>query len=244
MKTGIVRTRLPKYLFSGLTKCGSCGGGFILSSRDSLRCNNYTARGTCANPRTLKRQDLEARAPRAMREGFFEQGAFDAFCEGFTAELNRFRREHRVQLAAAPREIDGINRRSKQILELMLQGYRNEEWSDELRRLDERKAELKSAIAAGAIDPPRPALHPRMAQVFREKAEALAAAHPQLPRATRRGGGSLDLCPSARRQRRTRARTISSRPRCQDDATDLGPLGSTSSRDFSGTVGEIVEFAE
>ena len=47
-----------------------------------------------------------------MRERFFEQGAFDAFCAGFTEELNRLRREYRVQLAAAPREIAALNRRS------------------------------------------------------------------------------------------------------------------------------------
>ena len=40
VKTGIVRARRPRYLFSGLTQCGSCGGGFILSSHDLLTCFN------------------------------------------------------------------------------------------------------------------------------------------------------------------------------------------------------------
>ncbi len=176
MKPGIVHARRPKYLFSRLTKCAVCGGGFILSSRNDLRCYNHTERGTCSNSRTLKRQDLEARVLRAMREQFFEQGAFDAFCEGFTAELNRLRREHRVQLEAAPRELARINRRSNEILELLLQGFRDEQWKVELQQIEHRRAELTTAIAAGAIDPPKPALHPRMAEVFREKAEALAAA--------------------------------------------------------------------
>jgi site-specific DNA recombinase len=176
VKTGIVRARRPKYLFSGLTKCESCGGGFILSSREDLRCFNNTARGTCTNSRTIKRQDLETRVLRAMRERFFEQGAFEAFCEGFTEELNRLRREHRTQLASAPREISGIKRRSQQILKLLLEGFRNEEWKDELRRLDERRLELEAAVAAGATDPPKPALHPQMAKVFRQKATTLAAA--------------------------------------------------------------------
>jgi len=37
MKTGIDRARRPKYLFSGLTQCASCGGGFVLLSHDRLR---------------------------------------------------------------------------------------------------------------------------------------------------------------------------------------------------------------
>ena len=176
MKTGIVRARRPKYLFSGLTKCGVCNGGYILSSREDLRCFNNTARGTCTNSRTIKRQDLETRVLRAMRERFFEQGAFDAFCEGFTEELNRLRREHRAQLAAAPREVAAINRRSKEILELLLRGFSDDEWKAELRQIEQRRTELEATIAAGATDPPKPALHPQMAAVFRQKATTLAAA--------------------------------------------------------------------
>jgi hypothetical protein len=81
-----------------------------------------------------------------------------------------------VQIEAAPREIDRINRRSKEILELLLGGFRDERWKGELRQIEQRRAELEAIIAAGAIEPPKPALHPRMAQAFREKAEALAAA--------------------------------------------------------------------
>ena len=90
--------------------------------------------------------------------------------------MNRLRREHRTKLTTAPREIAGIERRTKEILKLLLEGFRAEEWKDELRRLDERKAELKAAIAAEATDSPQPALHPAMAEVFRQKTTMLAAA--------------------------------------------------------------------
>ena len=171
----LVRARRPKYLFSGLTRCASCGGGFILSSHDLLTCFNARERGTCTNRRSIRRQDVEARVLRAMKERFFEPGAFAEFCAGFTEELNRLRREHRTKLAAAPRELAGIKRRSQEILNLLLEGFRNEEWKDELRRLDERKADLEAAMAAANADPPKPALYPQMADVFRQKATTLAA---------------------------------------------------------------------
>jgi site-specific DNA recombinase len=171
MKPGIVRARRPKYLFSGLTQCGSCGGGFILSSHDRLICFNARSRGTCANRRSISRHDVEARALRAMRERFFEPGAFAAFCEGFTAELTRQRREHLAELAAARHEIVAIDRRQAEILESLIAGYRCESWKTELVTLDERKAALTAALAA----PPLPALHPKMADVFRQKATTLAA---------------------------------------------------------------------
>ena len=176
MTAGIVRARRPKYLFSGLTQCESCGGGFTLSSRDDLRCFNNTARGTCTNSRTIKRHEVEARVLRAMRERFFEQGAFAEFCAGFTEEMNRLRREHRTKVATVPREIAGIERRQQELTKLLIEGFRSEGWKRELVELDERKAELTAAIAAAEVDPPPPALHPAMAEVFRQKTTMLAAA--------------------------------------------------------------------
>jgi len=172
VKAGIVRARRPKYLFSGLTQCGSCGGGFVLSSHDLLTCFNARSRGTCTNRRSIKRQDVEARALRAMRERFFEPGAFAAFCESFTAEMSLRRREHIAQLAGARRELAAVERQLHEIMNALGEGYRSEGWKAELVTLDARKAALTIALA----EPPLPALHPRMAEVFRQKATTLAAA--------------------------------------------------------------------
>ena len=128
MKAGINRARRPKYLFSGLTQCGSCGGGFILSSHDLLICFNARSRGTCANRRSISRHEVETRVLRAMRERFFEPGAFAAFCEGFTAELTLQRREHLAELGAARRELTAVERRLNEILKALTDGYRSEAW--------------------------------------------------------------------------------------------------------------------
>ena len=177
MQDVIVRARRPKYLFSKLTKCGVCGGGFTLSSRDTLRCFNNTTRGTCDNGRTITRQELEARVLRAMQARFFEPGRFDEFCRVFTEEMNRLRRQHRTKLSAAPREIETIDERQKQILDYMNAGFGTvEAWKEEVRKNEARRAELQAIVAAADAEPPLPALHPRMADVFRERTMQLAAA--------------------------------------------------------------------
>ena len=38
------RARRPKFLFSGLTKCGECGGGYVIYWHDRLAC--FAARST------------------------------------------------------------------------------------------------------------------------------------------------------------------------------------------------------
>lgn len=171
MKAGIVRARRPKYLFSGLTHCGTCGGGFVLSSHDLLTCFNARSRGTCSNHRSIKRHDVENRALRAMRELFFEPGAFAAFCEGFTAEMNLRRREHLAQMAGARREVATIERELRKLVQAIKNGVSGLTLKDEFATLEARKAELTASLA----EPPAPALHPQMAEVFRQKATTLAA---------------------------------------------------------------------
>ena len=63
----------PKYLFSGLTKCGECGGGFIMYSRDRLGCFGARDRGTCTNHLTIRAQEVEARVLRALQEKLLRQ---------------------------------------------------------------------------------------------------------------------------------------------------------------------------
>jgi site-specific DNA recombinase len=106
-----------------------------------------------------------------MRELFFEPGAFAAFCEGFTAEMTLQRRKHIAQSAGARRELTAVERRLAEIMKALGEGYRSEAWKAELVTLDARKVALTAAVA----EPPLPALHAQMAEVFRQKATTLAA---------------------------------------------------------------------
>src|SRR5262245_12325867 len=64
------------------------------------------------------------------------------------------------QAGGAPRELASINSRSKQILELLLNGFRDEAWKHELQRIEQRRTELEALIAAAQAEPSPPALHP------------------------------------------------------------------------------------
>lgn len=81
-----------------------------------------------------------------------------------------------------------MGRRQKEILESLIAGYRREEWKAELLTLDERKAELTAMLA----EPSLPALHPKMADIFREKATTLPPAWSMTSSATRRASCFAD----------------------------------------------------
>ena len=52
--------RRPKYLFSGLMKCGQCGGGAVIWNQIRIGCANARNKGTCNNKHTIRRDRLEA----------------------------------------------------------------------------------------------------------------------------------------------------------------------------------------
>jgi site-specific DNA recombinase len=178
-REGVHCAKKAKYLFSKLTKCGVCKGGFTTESRDELRCSNYREAGTsvCTNGRVIKRKEVERRVLAALQQRFLTKDHLDNFTRLYVAETNRLRAELRSKQAAAPRELEDVKRRSLEILDFKTkEGWLPEAWKNDLRRLDERQKELEAMIAAMPPEPAAPALHPKMADVFERKIRQLAAA--------------------------------------------------------------------
>jgi site-specific DNA recombinase len=96
--------RRPQYLFSGLSKCGVCGAGFIMAGRNRLACFGAREKGTCDNRLTIRRDEVEARVLKALEHRLLNQELFDEFCDEFTRDMNRLRMEHRANLSAAERK--------------------------------------------------------------------------------------------------------------------------------------------
>ena len=59
-KTGFWDRRRPRYLFSGLMTCGTCGGGFSKISANLFGCSTARNKGTCTNRINIRRDVLEA----------------------------------------------------------------------------------------------------------------------------------------------------------------------------------------
>jgi hypothetical protein len=66
----IGRARRPQYLFSGLTKCGVCGSGFIMAGANRLSCFGARYKGICDNRLTIRRDDVEARVLEACKRNY------------------------------------------------------------------------------------------------------------------------------------------------------------------------------
>jgi site-specific DNA recombinase len=165
----------PQYLFSGLTKCGVCGAGFIMAGKNRLGCFGARDQGRCDNHLTIRRDEVEARVLRALRERLLQQDLFEEFCDEFTREMNRLRMERRASLSSAKREVERIGTRIKKLLNLMLDDeIAVDEGKTEIKTLDARRKELQAQLET--VDEPPPLLHPEMAELYRQKVTTLAQA--------------------------------------------------------------------
>ena len=88
-------------------------------------------------------------------------------------ELNRLRMEHRAGLSSARTELTAVEREIRKLVQAIKDGVSALSIKDELVSLEARKAELQSRPDA----PEMPELlHPRMADVYREKVGSLCLA--------------------------------------------------------------------
>ncbi len=160
------RTR-PKYLLSGMTRCGCCGGGYSMISADLLGCSTARNKGTCNNRLNIRRDRLEKRVLDALRHHLMDPALFAEFCDEFTREMNRLRIEAGASIDAARAEIRKIDRDLDMLVNMILKGGAADRINYKMVALERRKKELESFLST-ATEPP-PLLHPEMATFYRAR---------------------------------------------------------------------------
>jgi DNA invertase Pin-like site-specific DNA recombinase len=170
-ENAIWERRRARYLLSGLTRCGVCGGGVSMISASHVGCSTARNKGTCSNRMAIKRIELEERVLGALKSKLMDPALFREFCNEFTREMNRLRINGRASLEAARSEIERIDRELDTLLNLILKGGAAEKINAKMVQLEARKRALERALAE-AQEPP-PLLHPEMATFYREQVTAL-----------------------------------------------------------------------
>jgi site-specific DNA recombinase len=181
--------RRPKYLFSGLTKCACCGGGYAMISADLVGCSTARNKGTCDNRRNIRRDRLEERVLNALRYHLMDSALFKEFCDEFMREMNRLRMEGRASIKAAQAEVKKIDRELDTLLNLILKGGAADRINEKMVGLVRRKKEVETVLA-DAEEPP-PLLHPSMANFYRSQVAELYDALQEEAEATRLKAGEV-----------------------------------------------------
>jgi site-specific DNA recombinase len=167
--------RRPRYLFSGLMRCGVCGGGFSKISAAHFGCSTARNKGetVCANRLTVRRDALETTVMDGLRSRLMDPALFKVFAEEFAAEWNRLQAEAGAQLSRVRNERERVCRQIDRLVDALADGEPAARLTEKLKELELRRLALEhESETTGA---PAPRLHPNIAEAYRRKVEELHA---------------------------------------------------------------------
>ncbi|WP_322111154.1 recombinase family protein [Varunaivibrio sulfuroxidans] len=172
--TGIWDRRRPKYLLSGLIKCGHCGGGFATISQTHMGCSTARNKGTCDNRRSIKREALEELVLSGLQHHLMDPALCEIFAEEYTRHINQIRINKNATIEATKKELVRIERENTKLVDALCNGVPAVQVKDRMWELDARQKELEALLADSKEEPVL--IHPNMGKVYRQQVSDLAIA--------------------------------------------------------------------
>mgnify|MGYP003150535940 FL=1 len=166
--------RRPAFLFSGLIKCGCCGGNYGIITRDRYGCLNRYRRGTCDNSRTIVRDKIEARVLAGLTEKLVSAEAVAEAVQAYAEGLNQMNRERRAQAVLARQKLEKVERGIAGIMSAIEDGMYQSAMKSRMEELEQEKQEIIARMDEVPQDVPD--IHPNIAEIYRKKVQNLTAA--------------------------------------------------------------------
>lgn len=172
------QSRRPRYLLSGLLRCGVCGGSMNRAGpaeRSYVVCGRRRNGGKCDNAKSFPLADIDARVFAALRAQLADPRAIARYLETYLAERKRLaagsasrRRQIEKAHAQAVREIDRV------VAGIATGTLSEAEARTRLPAMRERR-DAAAAELATIQPPPKLTLHPAAVQRYLDAVERLAA---------------------------------------------------------------------
>ena len=173
-KTGFWSHQRPKHLLTGLMRCGVCGGGYSKISATLFGCAAARNKGTCGNRQNIRVETLDNIVLAGLKHRLMDPAIFKEFAAAFVAEHNSIVAQQNVHFDAAKQELAAIKSKLAYLVDELADGRGSRSLKDKLVALEAREDDLNALLAN---QPARePALHPNLAEVYREKVAALHTA--------------------------------------------------------------------
>ena len=178
-KPGLWRRNRPRYLLSGLIECGECGGGYSKINTTHYGCSATRNKGesVCTNRKTIAKDTLEGAVLTALQTHLMREDLIEIFCQEYAQHLNELRTaQHRAQRAKKA-ELRRLKKRQEQVIQSIYNGVDARMIKDESKYIADRLEELEAEESQQQEQPPpKPLVHPAMANRYREEVENLKEA--------------------------------------------------------------------
>ena len=172
-KNHLTGARRSKFLLSGLLKCGECGGGYTIVSKDRYGCANRKNRGSCHNSKTIKRQDIEKRVLSGLKHKLLEPKALSKFIDEYVSQLKKLEKASEFEQKGIRQELKKIDKRLSAILHAIEQGVVTDTTHNRMLELEAQKLELSENLEE-EIEHPKP--DNEMTSLYQEKVKDLSTA--------------------------------------------------------------------
>ena len=159
--------RRPRYLLSGLLKCGACGGGFSKVSKHHYGCSTARNKATCDNMLVIRRDVLEQTVLDGLKNQLMQPEAYKAFVDEFTKEYNIRASQEEITRKTLNLELEKIQTEQKKLIDAIKAGIPGEMVKDEMLALKERRSAITEKIKATPA--PTPRLHPNLSLIYKNK---------------------------------------------------------------------------
>ena len=161
----------PKYLLSGLLRCGACDGAYTKINANLFGCATARNKGTCNNRVNVRRDAIEKIVLDGLKQRLMDPELFREFVGEFAREFNRIRAAEGNEAERSKSELAAIERRLRKIVDAIADGAPARTLKDELLTLEARQDELRALLARP--EPDRTLVHPGLAEIYRRKVAAL-----------------------------------------------------------------------
>ena len=164
----------PRYLLSGLLRCGSCGGPFAIVSTDRYGCANHRERGTCSSRRTVLRAAVERRVLDGLKERLLAPEKVKEFVSTYLKEVNLRNRAADERKRAARVELEAIGVKLQRLIRAVEDGVSADQVKERFEELGARKAALEAECAL-EVPATLMRVHPNAAELYRRRVADLEA---------------------------------------------------------------------
>ena len=157
----------PKFVLSGLVKCGLCGGNYISHNKGMLRCSNHIQRNTCTNNVGVNRIDLENRVLDSLKQNLLQEKHFHNFMREFKVAVQELSAGMVDKKKAKEKQLSEVTKKIENIVRSVEDGNAYSSLVSRLGELEDKKEALWKEIAA--LSKKRPDFPLDMAATYSQK---------------------------------------------------------------------------
>ena len=142
-------------------------GGYSKISQQHYGCSTARNKGTCDNMLTIRRDIVEETVLSGLKEQMMQPDAYKEFVSEFNREMNRLGASEDQERTRLDIDLSHIDRDLARLIDAIKSGVPGSAVINEIATLELRKTELENKL--NAVPAPQPRLHPRLADVYRDK---------------------------------------------------------------------------